>query len=83
MNLKIDQQAIDRALWQIAVDLSNTMPGEVQFQRLVSAIGTVLPCDAVALFHLRDGVLAPVASHGLAPELMGRRFAPAAPCCDS
>ncbi len=77
MNLKIDQQAIDRALWQIAVDLSNTMPGEVQFQRLVSAIGTVLPCDAVALFHLRDGVLAPVASHGLAPELMGRRFAPA------
>ncbi|MBS1155780.1 MAG: transcriptional regulator, NifA subfamily, Fis Family [Proteobacteria bacterium] len=74
----IVQQAIDRALWQIAVDLSNTMPGEVQFQRLVSAVGTVLPCDAVALLHLQDGVLTPVASHGLAPDLMGRRFEPQA-----
>jgi len=73
----LDQHAIDRALWQIAVDLSHTMPGEVQFQRLISAIASVLPCDAAALFHLQDGVLVPVASHGLAPELMGRRFVPA------
>ncbi|WP_153110382.1 nitric oxide reductase transcriptional regulator NorR [Propionivibrio limicola] len=72
------QQAIDRALWQIAVDLSNTMPGEIQFQRLVNAIGSVLPCDAVTLMHLQDGVLVPMASHGLAPDLMGRRFDPAA-----
>ena len=72
------QKAIDRALWQIAVDLSNTMPGEVQFQRLVSAIGSVLPCDAVSLMHLRDGRLVPMASVGLAPDLMGRRFDPAA-----
>lgn len=72
------QKAIDRALWQIAVDLSTTMPGEVQFQRLVSAIGEVLPCDAVTLLHLQDDVLVPMASHGLSPELMGRRFAPAA-----
>ena len=72
------QKAIDRALWQIAVDLSNTMPGEVQFQRLVSAIGEVLPCDAVTLLHLQDGVLVPMASHGLSPELLGRRFDPAA-----
>ncbi|WP_319244291.1 nitric oxide reductase transcriptional regulator NorR [uncultured Propionivibrio sp.] len=71
------QQAIDRALRQIAVDLSNTMPGEVQFQRLVAAIGSVLPCDAIALLHLQDGVLVPMASQGLAPELMGRRFDPA------
>lgn len=74
----LDQHAIDRALWQIAVDLSHSMPGEVQFQRLIAAIASVLPCDAVVLFHLRDGVLVPVASHGLAPELMGRRFVPAA-----
>jgi anaerobic nitric oxide reductase transcription regulator len=70
----IEQGDIDRALWQIAVDLSTTMPGEVQLQRLVSAIGSVLPCDAVALFHLQDGVLMPVACHGLAPELLARRF---------
>ena len=73
----LDQHAIDRALWQIAVDLSHSMPGEVQFQRLITAIASVLPCDAVSLLHLQDGVLVPVASHGLAPELMGRRFVPA------
>ena len=72
------QQAIDRALWQIAVDLSNTMPGEVQFQRLVAAIGSVLPCDAVTLLHLDQGTLVPMASQGLAPDLMGRRFDPKA-----
>lgn len=72
------QKAIDRALWQIAVDLTTTMPGEVQFQRLVSAIGSVLPCDAVSLLHLREGMLVPMASVGLAPDLMGRRFDPKA-----
>ncbi len=76
MSFMLDQHAIDRALWQIAVDLSHTMPGEVQFQRLISAIASVLPCDAAVLFHLQDGVLVPVASHGLSPELMGRRFVP-------
>lgn len=72
------QQPIDRALWQIAVNLSNTMPGEEQFQRLVSSIHSVLPCDAVTLLHLQDGILVPMASHGLAPDLMGRRFDPTA-----
>jgi len=72
------QKPIDRALWQIAVDLSNTMPGEIQFRRLVSAIGSVLPCDAVSLLHLQDGVLVPMATYGLAPDLMGRRFEPSA-----
>lgn len=72
----IEQQAIDRALWQIAVDLSTTMPGDVQLQRLVSSIGNVLPCDAVALFYLQDGLLVPMACHGLPQELLARRFNP-------
>lgn len=72
----IEQNTIDRALWQIAVDLSTTMPGDLQFKRLVSAIGTLLPCDAVTLLQLQDGVLVPRACHGLAPELLGRRFKP-------
>jgi len=70
------QQAIDQALRQIAVDLSTTMPGDVQLQRLLAAIDGVLPCDAAALLHLEEGVLVPVAARGLAPELMGRRFDP-------
>ncbi|WP_051228848.1 nitric oxide reductase transcriptional regulator NorR [Paludibacterium yongneupense] len=72
----IPQHAIDLAMRQIAVDLSAAMPGEQSFQRLVSAIATVLPGSAVALFQLQDGVLFPVASQGLAPELRGRQFLP-------
>ena len=71
------QSSIDQALAQIAIDLATTMAGDVQFQRLVAAIANVLPCDAVALFQLHDETLIPVASEGLAPELIGRRFNPA------
>ena len=67
------QQAIDRALRQIAVDLSNTMPGEIQFQRLVTAISSVLPCDAVSLMHLQDGILIPMDG---TPFRSGRASAP-------
>jgi anaerobic nitric oxide reductase transcription regulator len=70
----INQQAIDQALGQIATDLANSLPGEVQFQRLVSAIAAVMPADAVGLFRLQGQTLLPVASIGLAPELQGRRF---------
>lgn len=70
----LNQQAIDHALSQIATDLTNSMPGELHFQRLVSAMGAVLPCDAVGVFRLQAQTLLPVASFGLAPELQGRRF---------
>jgi len=67
---------LDHAWLQIAVGLSTSMPGELQFQRLVQAICDVLPCDAVSLMQLHDGELVPVAAMGLAPELIGQRFLP-------
>lgn len=67
---------LDKAWLQIAVGLSTSMPGELQFQRLVHAICDVLPCDAVSLMQYNDGELVPVAAMGLAPELIGQRFAP-------
>ena len=76
-NLYMTTPLRDQAWLQIAVGLSTSMPGELQFQRLVDAICDVLPCDAVALLKLQEGELIPVASHGLAPELIGQRFRPA------
>lgn len=66
----------DQAWLKIAIGLSTSMPGELQYQRLVEAICDVLPCDAVALLKLQEGALIPVALHGLAPELLGQRFRP-------
>ena len=73
----MSQPTLDHAWLQIAVGLSTSMPGELQFQRLVQAICDVLPCDAVALMQLNEGELVPVAAMGLAPELIGQRFLPA------
>lgn len=73
----LQQPALDHAWLQIAVGLSTSMPGELQFQRLVQAICDVLPCDAVALMQLNEGELVPVAAMGLAPEVIGQRFLPA------
>lgn len=67
---------LDQAWLQIAIGLSTSMPGELQYQRLVEAICEVLPCDAVSLLKLQEGVLIPVALHGLAPELLGQRLRP-------
>lgn len=66
----------DQAWLQIAVGLSSSMPGELQYQRLVQAICDALPCDAVALLQLQEGELIPVAVQGLAPELIGQHFLP-------
>ncbi len=73
----MSQPTLDHAWLQIAVGLSTSMPGELQFQRLVQAICDVLPCDAVSLMQLHEGELVPVAAMGLAPELIGQRFLPA------
>lgn len=67
---------LDHAWLQIAVGLSTSMPGELQFQRLVQAMSDVLPCDAVSLMQYHEGELVPVAAIGLAPELIGQRFQP-------
>ena len=67
----------DQAWLQIALGLSTSMPGELQYRRLVQAIHDVLPCDAVALLKLQEGKLIPVAVQGLAPELVGQQLLPA------
>ena len=67
----------DQAWLQIALGLSTSMPGELQYRRLVQAIYDVLPCDAVALLKLQEGQLIPVAVQGLAPELVGQKLLPA------
>ena len=67
----------DQAWLQIALGLSTSMPGELQYQRLVQAICDALPCDAVSLLKLQEGNLIPVAVQGLAPELIGQKLLPA------
>ncbi|WLQ11876.1 nitric oxide reductase transcriptional regulator NorR [Hahella aquimaris] len=61
-------------LVEIAVDLANSLTNEDRFDRLLSAVRTAIPCDAVALLALREDVLVPLAAQGLSPDILGRRF---------
>ena len=68
------QNNIDQALLQVALDLTRSQPKQQLFKRLVEAVCRVFPCDAVSLLQLQGESLIPVAIHGLAPELIGRPF---------
>ncbi len=72
--------SIEKVLLQIALDLSSNLSSDLHYQRLISSIHQVFPCDASALFVLdHDGCLKPVAVQGLSTAVLGRCFPPKVP----
>jgi anaerobic nitric oxide reductase transcription regulator len=67
---------LDAAL-SIALDLTASLTAADRYDRLLAAVRRVIPCDATALLRLEGDVLVPLAAHGLVPDALGRRFAPA------
>ena len=63
------------ALIPLVADLAEDMPERERLRRLLAALRTVLPADAAALLRLEDGEwLRPLATDGLVPDALGRRF---------
>ncbi|WP_437785614.1 nitric oxide reductase transcriptional regulator NorR [Sorangium sp. So ce1097] len=62
------------ALLSVALDLTTSLGAEDRYRRLLEAVRQVVPCDAACLMRYDDGVLVPLAAHGLAPEVLGRTF---------
>ena len=62
------------ALLSIAVDLTASLAAQDRLDRLLDAVRRSIPCDAAAVLELVDDELVPLATHGLAPEVLGRRF---------
>ena len=61
-----------------ALDLVGDLDEKERYQRLLHHIREVIPFDAAAFLRLApDGYLLPVATVGLVPETLGRRFWPA------
>ncbi|WP_197911700.1 GAF domain-containing protein [Kineobactrum salinum] len=61
-------------LAEIVADLSQSMPRETRFQRLLEVVRRNFPCDAIALLEREGGQLIPRAAQGLSPDALGRRF---------
>ena len=65
----------EQALLRIALDLNASMASADRLQRLLDVVRQVIRCDASAILELVGRELVPLATHGLAPDVMGRRFA--------
>ncbi len=61
-------------LSRIAEDLSASLSTQDRHQRFVDAVQAALPVDAVTLMRHEDGVLHPLAQHGLSRDSLGRSF---------
>jgi len=65
------------ALQRIAVDLTESLRASDRYERLLEVVRSEIPCNATALLAYRDGELVPLATRGLARQVLGMRFAPA------
>ncbi len=70
-----DQITFNRAVVDIVSDLAQTLAPELRYQRLLTALRAIFPCDAAALLQLRGDALHPVAVSGLSEDTLGRQFA--------
>ncbi len=61
-------------LVSIALDLTAAMTAKDRYERLLVAVGKVLPYDAAALMRAQGDFLVPVAARGLLPDALGRQF---------
>lgn len=62
-------------LVSIAVDLTATLSAGDRYQRLLAALGRVIPYDAAALLRVDGNLLIPMAARGLSRDAMGREYA--------
>src|SRR5690606_22675873 len=70
----LNQEAFNQAVIDIVTDLSQPLPPEQRYLRLLTALQRIFPCDAAALLQLRDAELQPRAVIGLSEDALGRRF---------
>src|SRR5690606_20093511 len=61
-------------LLPLVADLAQDLPEAERYRRLLDAVRTLFPCDAVALLKLEGDVLLPLATAGLSRDTLGRRF---------
>lgn len=63
-------------LLQVALDLTQSLPTEARYSRLLKAVRSLVPCDAAALFRFDQNTLMPLAVDGLPDSILKNRFAP-------
>ncbi|WP_158782050.1 nitric oxide reductase transcriptional regulator NorR [Pantoea sp. BAV 3049] len=62
------------SLAAIAVDIQDSLSRPDRFQRIINSLHSLLNCDATALLRYEAHQFRPLATAGLAPDVIGRRF---------
>lgn len=62
------------AIVPVISDLGRDVPQRERLQRLLAALRSLFPCDAVALLRLQGQTLLPLAIDGLGADTLGRQF---------
>ncbi len=63
-------------LVQVALDLSQSLPTDARYSRLLQAVRKLVPGAVAALFRFEHGILIPLAVDGLPDTLLKHRFVP-------
>ena len=63
-----------QSLAALVEEIQNGLRGRDRFARLIISIHNALHCDATALLRYENQQFRPLATAGLAPDVMGRRF---------
>jgi anaerobic nitric oxide reductase transcription regulator len=66
----------DDPLLQVALDLTQSLPSDARYSRLLEAVRKLVPCAVAALFRLEHGMLVPLAVDGLPETILKSRFTP-------
>lgn len=62
-------------LLQLCLNLTESLPNQDRFERLLATVRQAILCDAVVLLKYHpQGVLRPLAQAGLTPDILGRQF---------
>lgn len=76
LSLRPKDSVLQQTLLDIALDLASGLSTADRYERLVTAVRRVVPCDSAVILGLDAGVLRPLASSGLASTALGLRFDP-------
>ncbi|NDL63613.1 nitric oxide reductase transcriptional regulator NorR [Acerihabitans arboris] len=63
-----------QTLSRIAIELQSGISSQDRFQRLINSLRRLLDCDACALLSYEQQLFRPLATAGLSPDVLGRRF---------
>ncbi len=70
----MDLTQLNQQQLAMTLDVLSSLPAEDRFERLLTMVREILPCDAAALLRYRKNVFIPMATNGLKRQVRSMQF---------